>query len=261
MLRKIARLIPAQLCFILHHLSWWKLLFAVGNFQVILKPWCTDALYIHPSFLCWLRISSMCLCLFVVQEMEERIQHFDTFLWDGENTYQVDPEQPGTTKTHTNLSEREVKERPSPTLNTQTHNHTQKIQRPPPAGREHNEGEVEDRDIQWCYRLRNLARSRPILHNQTPGGVSVTHTHTRTHTNGDGQPWCYSGANFYPCCSWDYFLTWTTSKTNRQIGWCHITTWPFFVFFSSVERPVHTHLHTHPSPRPPPTTLWVCMYF
>lgn len=32
--------------------------------------------------------------------------------------------------------------------------------------------------IHRCYRLRNLARSRPILHNQTSGGASVTHART-----------------------------------------------------------------------------------
>lgn len=46
--------------------------------------------------------------------------------------------------------------------------------------------------------------------------LEVCQSHLRTHTNGDGQPWCYSGAYFYPCCSRDYFLTRMTSKTNRS---------------------------------------------
>lgn len=87
-------------------------------------------------------------------------------------------------------------------------------------------------------------RHSMVLSSQEPGQIQthstqpnpwrcVSHTHTHIH-----QLWratlvllgCYP--NFYPCCSWDYFLTWTTSKTNRQIGWCHITTWPFFFLWS-----------------------------
>lgn len=51
------------------------------------------------------------------------------------------------------------------------------------------------RDILWCYCLRNLARSRPITHNQTPGGaVSVTRTHTHTPmvTGNPGATWVLS---------------------------------------------------------------------
>lgn len=63
---------------------------------------------------------------------------------------------------------------------TQKH-HTGKSSTLLVAGREQSED--EDRDIQWCYRLRNLATSRRILHNQTPGGVSATLIHTHTHTD------------------------------------------------------------------------------
>lgn len=63
---------------------------------------------------------------------------------------------------------------------TQKH-HTGKSSTLLVAGREQSED--EDRDIQWCYRLRNLATSRRILHNQTPGGVSATLIYTHTHTD------------------------------------------------------------------------------
>lgn len=183
MLRKIACLIPAQLCFILHHLSWWKLLFAVGNFQVTLKLWFTDAWYTHISKFAVLVETKQCLCvsLFVMQEMEERIQHFETFLWDGEKTCQVDPEQLGTTKTHTNWERKSEGASESGPPTKKKNPQREKSSAPCFAGREHDKDEVEDRDIQWCYRLRNLARSRPILQNQTSGGVSVTlaHTHQR----------------------------------------------------------------------------------
>lgn len=61
-------------------------------------------LYTHTSKFAVLTETEQCLCvsLFGVQDMEESIQHFETFLWDGEKTCQVDPEQLGTTKTHTN---------------------------------------------------------------------------------------------------------------------------------------------------------------
>lgn len=210
MLRKIARLIPAQLCFILHHLSWWKLLFAVGNFHIILRPWYTDALYTHPSLLCWLRLSVMCLFLFVVQEMEERIQHFDTFLWDGENTHQVDPEQPGTTKDTHKLSEREWRSfwvQPS----TQKKKQKTTTENPVPL--------LFLRGNTTRTRLRTETFNGAIVSGTWPDPdpfyttklleVCQSHTHTHTHRR-----WratlvllgCYP--NFYPCCSWDYFLTW-----------------------------------------------------
>lgn len=155
----------------------------------------------HLTLLCWMRLSSVCVCLslFVMQEMEERIQHFETFLWDGQKTCQVDPVQLGTTKTHKLKAWRSLGVQPS-TQNP----HAEKD---PSAGREHDTDGAADRDIQWCYRLRNLARTKPLM---------VCQSHRRTHTTGDGRPWCYSGAYFYPCCSWDYFLTRMTSKTNRS---------------------------------------------
>lgn len=57
------------------------------------------------------------------------------------------------------------------------------------------------------------------IYTTKPLEVCQSHTCACTHT----QQWwratlvllgCY--ANFYPCCSWDYFLTWTISETYRS---------------------------------------------
>lgn len=129
MLRKIGCLIPAQLCFILHHLSWWKLLFAVGNFQVILKPWHTDALYTHSSLLCWLRLSTVCMCVcvflslcvcgagdggedpafwYIPVKWREYLSGRSWTAWDHKDTYKLSKRerrsfwvQPSSLKTHT----------------------------------------------------------------------------------------------------------------------------------------------------------------
>lgn len=69
-------------------------------------------------------------------------------------------------------------------------------------------------DIHRCYRLRNLARSRPVLTNQTSGGASVTRVCTPSRW-WEPPPWCYSGAYLYPCCSHDH-LNHMTTKTNRS---------------------------------------------
>lgn len=215
MLRKIACLIPAQLCFILHHLSWWKLLFAVGNFQVTLKLWFTDAWYTHISKFAVLVETKQCLCvsLFVMQEMEERIQHFETFLWDGEKTCQVDPEQLGTTKTHTNWERKsEGASESGPPTKKKTHREKNPVPLVLLGGNTTR------------TRLRTETFNGAIVSGTWPDPdpfyrtklLEVCQSHLRTHTNGDGQPWCYSGAYFYPCCSRDYFLTRTTSKTNRS---------------------------------------------
>lgn len=72
------------------------------------------------------------------------------------------------------------------------------------AGNEHIEDEVGDGDVIWCYLLRNLARSRPILQNQTPRGVSVTQcAHSPMVTD---DPGATRVLIFYPCCSWNYFF-------------------------------------------------------
>lgn len=78
---------------------------------------------------------------------------------------------------HKDTQTERVKEPRSPALNTKTHREKNPVHLLLLGGNTIKDM-VEDRDIQWCYRLRNLARSRPILHNQTPGGVSVTHAHT-----------------------------------------------------------------------------------
>lgn len=101
---------------------------------------------------------------------------------------QVDPEQLGTTKTHKLRGSKGI-----PPSRLKPYRQTPLQKGGDSAKREHeneNKDEVEDRDIKWCYRLRNLARSRPFLHNQTPGGVSVTHTHTPpTVTGNPGATW------------------------------------------------------------------------
>ena len=110
-------------------------------------------------------------------------------------TYQVDPDQLGTTKTHK--------------LNhTEKHAHAGEVRCFSMfTGRKR----VAAEDIHRCYCLRNLARSRPILKNQTSGGASVTHACTPSRWW--ETLWCYSGAYLYPCCSQDH-LNHTTSKTN-----------------------------------------------
>lgn len=71
--------------------------------------------------------------------------------------------------------------------------------------------------------------------------LEVCQSHTRTHTNCDRQPWCYSGAILtFIHAALGINLTWTTSKTNRQISGDVISQLGRF----SVERPVHTHSHT-----------------
>lgn len=114
----------------------------------------------------WVDLNDLffCVCLFAVQEMEERIHHFETFLWAGK-ARQVDPDQLGTTKTHKLNRESHRKK----------HARTGGVGCPPisPPG-----GNAFQLRIHRCYRLRNLARSRPILHNQTSGGASVTHART-----------------------------------------------------------------------------------
>lgn len=114
----------------------------------------------------WVYLNDLffCVCLFAVQEMEERIHHFETFLWAGK-ARQVDPDQLGTTKTH-------KLNRESHRKNTLGQAASGALPLPP----------REETHSSWgfhrCYRLRNLARSRPILHNQTSGGASVTHART-----------------------------------------------------------------------------------
>lgn len=161
----------------------------------------------------WIDINDLffCVCLFAVQEMEERIHHFETFLWAGK-ARQVDPDQLGTTKTHK--------------LN-HIANHTEKHARTgevgcPPIFFSPQGGNAFQLRIHRCYRLRNLARSRPILHNQTSGGASVTHARARP--RGDGQPLVLLG-----CLPLSMLLAASPKShdwRNQQIGWCHIATWP-----------------------------------
>lgn len=126
--------------------------------------------------------------------------------------YQVDPEHPGTTKTHKKLSERESEgaSESSPQHNKNTP--SKEIRCPSSC-----------REVTWQGQRHSM-----VLSSQEPGQIQthstqpnpwrcVSHTHAHTHRR-----WratlvllgCYP--YFYPCCSWDYFLTWTTSKTNRS---------------------------------------------
>lgn len=136
----------------------------------------------YPSLLCWLRLSSVYVCVSVCDagdggenpafwnipvRWRENLSGRSWTAWDHKDTHKLRGKE-----------WRSLRVQPSTKKKTPQR---EKSSAPRFAGREHDEDEVEDRDIQWCYRLRNLARSRPILQNQTPGGVSVTlaHTHQR----------------------------------------------------------------------------------
>lgn len=175
-----------------------------------------------------------CLCLFAAQEMEERIQHFDTFLWDGEHV-PVSKILNCLGPQRQKLSKRVGSFGVQPS--TQKYEHTQEIQRPLLAGgdtarkrlrRETFNGAIVSGtwpDPDWIYTTKPL---------------EVCQSHMHTH-----QWWrailvllgCY--ANFYPRCSLDYFLTWTISETNRSGD---VISQPGCF---SQEQAVHTHTHTH----------------
>lgn len=84
------------------------------------------------------------------------------------------------------------------------------------AGNEHIEDEVGDGDVIWCYLLRNLARSRPILQNQTPRGVSVTQCAHSPMVTGD--PGATRVLIFYPCCSWNYFFNADDKQNHSDVS-------------------------------------------
>lgn len=68
--------------------------------------------------------------------------------------------------------------------------------------------------------------------------LEVCQSHMHTHTNGDGQPWCYSGAYFYPCCSWDWLLGWLAKPTDQVMSYRNLA--------APLQSRPCIYTHTHP---------------
>lgn len=149
--------------------------------------------------------------------MEERIHHFDTFLWAAE-THQVDPDQlwdHKDTRTEVRITQKN-------TL-----------------------AQVKSGALP-CSAGGNALQLRTFIGAIVSGTwpypdpfwitklLEVGQSHMRAHPHGDGKPpRCYSGAYLCPCCSQDH-LNHMTSKTNRS---GNVVSPPCLC--------AHTHTHTH----------------
>ena len=153
-------------------------------------------LYTHIQvLLCWLRLSRVfcvcvcvCVCLFcdAGDGGENPAFWYIPVRWREYLLYQVDPEHPGTTKTHTDWVREKVKELLSPVLNTiNTHSN--------PVPLLSLGGNVTRTETFNGAIVSGTWPDPDPFYTTKP--LEVCQSHTRTHTDGDGQLWCYSGAN------------------------------------------------------------------